>query len=145
VTLTENDFATEQGVSWYVSRRIEVAASDLPVVQLPSAVTGADGTSLAILGPIFVDDDRYRSFDAVLSFPGMLSGKLRVEIDLNPYSSSFGEVGMRPARRVPRLLVSADRYFDGAWSVLDALAAEIATVHDVPVTSESAVRAGRAA
>lgn len=122
----QDDFATEQTVNWYVSRRVDVLSDDLHEVQLPDAVVGANGVTLTIGRPIFVDDEQYRCFDAVLTYPGVLSGKVRVEVDLNPYSSWLGEIGLRPASRIPRLLVSAERYFDGAWAVLDALAAEIA-------------------
>ncbi|HVC24394.1 MAG TPA: hypothetical protein VND23_01440 [Acidimicrobiales bacterium] len=141
MAITEDEYGTERGISWYVSRRVDVAASDLPSAQLPTTVTGAGGVTLTILEPIFVDDAQYRSFSGVLSFPGILPGKLRVEVDLNPYSSHFGEVGLRPARHAPRLLVSAERYFDGAWSVLDAIAAELSAAHDAPGQAPGAGRA----
>jgi hypothetical protein len=128
-----SDSATEQAVhvngdmaSWYVSRRVEIPAGELAQLRLPASVTAPDGVSLTIGAPVPVDDEQYRSFEGVLSYPGLVNAKVRVEIDLNPYTSRYGEIGLRPARRVPRLLVSAERYFDGAWSVLDELASTIA-------------------
>lgn len=142
VGITDEEFAGGQqggqGVNWYVSRRVEVPASDLPGLALPAEVTGAGGATLRILHPVFVDDEHYRSFAGVLSFPGVLPGKVRVELDLNPYSSSLGEIGLRPARHAPRLLVGPDRWFDGAWSVLDALAEAISAPRDLEGAREGA-------
>jgi hypothetical protein len=122
----QDDFIRgEQVASWYVSRRVDVPSQDLRTVTLPEVVVAPNGVSLKIQRRIFVDDDQYRSFEGVLAYPGVLSGKVRVELDLNPYCSQLGEIGLRPANRLPGLLVSAERYFDGAWSVLDALASEL--------------------
>jgi hypothetical protein len=138
-----SEVAAEQAVhvsgdmaSWYVSRRVEIPAGDLATLRLPASVTAPNGVSLTIGAPVPVDDEQYRTFDGVLTYPGMVTAKVRVEVDLNPYTSSYGEIGLRPARRAPRLLVSAERYFDGAWSVLDELAS---------VLVEARRMAGRAA
>jgi hypothetical protein len=121
----QDEFPTHHTETWYVSHKVEMRSEDLCATQLPEVVVGSDGVSLKVLKPIFVDDEKYRSFQAVLSYPGVFPGKVRVELDLNPYSSHLGEIGLRTTR-VPRLFVSAERYFDGAWNVLDALAAELA-------------------
>lgn len=122
----QDEFATDHTVNWYVSRTVDVVAEKMRAVRLPEVVAGSNGVTLTIGRPVFVDDEQYRSFEAVLSYPGVLFGKVHVELDLNPYSSCFGELGLRPTNHVPRLL-SAERYFDGAWSILDALAAELAS------------------
>ncbi len=123
----QDEFTAAETVNWYVSRKVDVLSSDTCVLDLPEAVVASNGVSLTVGSPVFVDDEHYRSFEAVLAYPGVLPGKVRVELDLNPYTSRLVELGLRPARRVPRLLVSAERYFDGAWSVLDALADELAS------------------
>ena len=114
--------AMDEIAGWYVSRRVDIPAGDLAEVTLPGSVKAANGVTLTIGAPVLVEDEQYRSFEGVLTYPGMVTAKVRVEIDLNPYTSSYGEIGLRPARRVPKLLVSAERYFDGAWSVLEELA-----------------------
>ncbi len=114
-----------QSTNWYVARRVDLPAAELPEVELPSRVVADNGVTLSIGRPIYVDDPSYRSFEAVLSYPGRVPARLRVELDLNPYSSERGELGLRPAQRLPRILLSAQRYFDGAWSVLDALADDL--------------------
>ncbi len=119
------DETAAQSTNWYVARRIDVPAAALPDLELPPVVVAENGVSLAIEQPIYVDDPSYRSFEAVLTYPGHIPARLRVELDLNPYSSDRGELGLRPAQRMPRILVSAQRYFDGAWSVLDTLADEL--------------------
>jgi hypothetical protein len=134
------EFPTDHTAGWYVSRKVDVPSDDLRAVELPGMVVGSNGVVLELLRPMFVDDEYYRTFEGVLSYPGVLHGKIRVELDLNPYTSRFGEIGLRPAGRLPRLLVTAERFFDGAWSVLDTLAAEIAASG-----SEMTARGGKVA
>lgn len=118
--------AAHSMVNWYVSRRLDLLSDELADVELPTKIAASNGVTLVLDGVLEVDDVSYRSFTGVLAYPGKIAGKVRVEVDLNPYSSRFVEIGIRPSRRLPRLLVSADRYFDGAWAVLDSLAVELA-------------------
>jgi hypothetical protein len=123
-----DELAEVQPVSWYVSRRVDVLSDAVHDLALPALVSSATGASLVIGTQIPMEDEHYRCYSAVLELPGVFGGKLAVELDLNPYSSRYAEIGLRPARRVPRLFVSAERYFDGAWSVLDALAEQLSSV-----------------
>jgi hypothetical protein len=116
----------DHAVSWYVSRRADVLPKELSELELPDSVVAPNGISLQIVRPIVVDDERYRSFDGVMTYPGALPSKVRVELDFNPYSSRLVEIGLRPANRVPWFFVSPQRYFDGAWGVLDSLAEQLA-------------------
>ncbi|MDA8291351.1 MAG: hypothetical protein M0Z33_06680 [Actinomycetota bacterium] len=122
MSISADELERTQGVSWYVSRRVDVESSDLSEVSLPSEVSGGGGVTLVILGPRYVDDERYRSFSGVLTLPGIVGARMRVEVDLNPYSSRHAEIGLRPAGRAPRYRVAPERYFDAAWRALDALA-----------------------
>jgi hypothetical protein len=116
----------ERPVGWYVSRVVNVPAGQAGVFGLLGGVVTPDGATLQIGDPIKreLPMEDHRSYAATLAFPGVLAAKLKVELVVTRYSGSLVEVGLRPFARVPQRRVGAQRYFEAAWAVLDALAAQ---------------------
>ncbi len=126
---------SERPVGWYVSRVVNVPAGQAGVFGLLGGVVTPDGATLQIGEPIKreLPMEDHRSYAATLSFPGVIAAKLKVELVVTRYSGSLVEVGLRPVTRVPQRRIGAQRYFEAAWAVLDALAAQ-----DLRAAAESA-------
>jgi hypothetical protein len=113
---------TRADTSWYMSRRIPATRADATRALGETLRTG----SLA-LGPVpavVVDDVRHTRPGAASGFTGRLRlggvfGTTPVEVEVEAWSDSESMLGIRPARRPPRL--RADRYFDSALALLDGL------------------------
>ncbi len=134
----------ERPVGWYVSRVVNVPAGQAGAFGLLGGVVTPDGATLQIGDPIRRDApmEDHRSYAATLTFPGVLPAKLKVELVVTRYSGSLVEVGLRPVTRVPQRRVGAQRYFEAAWAVLDALAAQDLTAVADGGPSREAVRFG---
>ena len=60
---------------------------------------------------------------------------VRVDVVVSPWSAGRTEIGIRPLSRIGRPeSLRANRFFDAAWSVVPALADELARVAETPVS-----------
>ncbi len=121
---SDNEIAEAEAVSWYVARTIDLADRELDFSGLPVQVRANGGVTLTIVEPVADPvDSKYviKAFNALLSVPGLIKAKLPVEVELRPFSGTVIEVGIRPSTRTLRYPISAERYFDATWTVLDAL------------------------
>jgi hypothetical protein len=131
---------SERPVGWYVSRVVSLRKGQarslglLGGVVTPSAATLRIGRPLDRPSPL----EDHVSYAAVLTFPGLLPTKLKVELVVAGYGGSIVEVGLRPAARVSNRRIGAQRYFDTAWAVLEALSELAEAGQSEPADDQSA-------
>lgn len=113
----------ERPAGWYVSRIVNLPRSGTEAWGLLGGIVTPTGASLRIGG--LVQRERsfedYQSYAATLDFPGLLATKIKVELVVTRYSGGLAEVGLRPVSRIPQRRVGAERYFEAAWAVLEAI------------------------
>jgi len=126
---------------WYVSRVVNLPRDRAESLGLLGGLVTPSGASLRLGEPVERERqlDEHRSYSGTLSFPGLLSTKVKVELVVTRYSGSLAEVGLRPVSRVPQRRLSAERYFEAAWAVLDGVAragqdAQVAPAAEGPMT-----------
>ncbi len=109
---------------WYVSQVVGVPAERVRAVAALGAVVASDGSTLRVGGLVArgLPLEDHVSYEGMLSLGGGMLRRMAVEVVVTRYSGSLAEVGIRPAAKVPSRRIGARRYFDSAWSVLDALA-----------------------
>lgn len=143
--------ASERPVGWYVSRVVNLKSAQVRTLGLLGGVVTPGGATLRIGEPVqrALPMEDHVSYAATLSFPGLLSTKLKVELVVSRYSGGLAEVGLRPTARVPQRRIGAERYFEAAWAVLEGLAraardgGDVQLAKGLPAWTSSVARAGR--
>jgi hypothetical protein len=125
---SEKELAESQARSWYVSRNVSTGERDLDLGQILGEVHSPDGVSLEILEPVEVlpsANAGTKAFAAQLSVPGLIRAKLDVEVEVVPFHGEVVAIGLRPSDQALRYPISAKRYFNATWSILDSLEARL--------------------
>lgn len=119
-----DDNTADRHAGWYVSRVVNLQRADIRTLGLLGGVVTPGGATLRIGAAHAVDNalEDHQSYAGTLTFPGLVPVKVKVELVVTRYAPRLAEVGLRPMARVPQRRVSAERYFDAAWAVLDAIA-----------------------
>jgi hypothetical protein len=113
---------TRADTSWYMSRRIPTTRADATRALGEALRTGS--LVRGIVPGVVVDGVRHTRPGAASGFTGRLRlggvfGVTPVEVEVEAWSHSESTLGVRPARRPPKL--RADRYFECAFAFLDRL------------------------
>lgn len=118
--------------NWYVSRSVEVDSDDLTRLDSGLRVVGSHGSVLTVNGPapikpesVEADTGGAQLYESSLSHAGRIPATHAVELVVAPIAAGRTEIGLRPVGRKPGRLVSAQRYFTSAWSVLDELTEQL--------------------
>jgi hypothetical protein len=125
---SEKEIAESNAVSWYVSRTVELPNA-AEIAELPEQVSASNGVVLSITSAAEVPSSaKYviKAYTASLTIPGLIRAKLPVEVELVSFAPNVVVVGIRPSDKALRYPISAERYFDATWSVLDELEAAVA-------------------
>lgn len=114
---------TDETITWYVSRRVDLPlrAATAAFDELVESGSGPGPARLACA--LTVDPTSARSgIERRLHgrlWPAGLGGPVPIELEVVPWSDRCVELGLRPARRPPRL--RATRYFAAAVGALEEL------------------------
>lgn len=113
---------TRADTSWYMSRRIQATSADATRALGEALRTGS--LAPGPVADVVVDGVRHTRPGAASGFTGRLRlggvcGATPIEVEVEAWSQSESTIGVRPARRPPKL--RADRYFRCALALLDRL------------------------